>query len=133
MIALLAAPSGCAWIERSSVSSAPKNLAGSAASITPSISQSGRYVAFASAAPNLVAGDTNRTTDVFVRDNVAKTTERVSLSDDDAQSPSFSDQPAISDDGRYVAFAAAASWRVVTAIRCLTSTCVTDRTGRRRS
>jgi hypothetical protein len=45
------------------------------------ISEDGRFVVFTSAASNLVAGDTNGASDVFVRDLVAGTTERVSVSD----------------------------------------------------
>ena len=44
-----------------------------------SISADGRYVAFYSDGTNLVPGDTNRTLDVFVRDLLTKTTERVSV------------------------------------------------------
>jgi Tol biopolymer transport system component len=43
------------------------------------ISADGRFVAFVSYASNLVAGDTNDTSDVFVRDRVAKVTRRVSV------------------------------------------------------
>jgi len=50
------------------------------ASFTPSISADGRYVAFASAASTLVAGDTNNAEDVFVYDRVTRTTERVTRS-----------------------------------------------------
>ena len=45
----------------------------------------GAFVAFESSASNLVAGDTNDSNDVFVRDRVAGTTERVSVSSDGAQ------------------------------------------------
>ncbi len=45
----------------------------------PTISADGRYVAFHSDATNLVAGDTNGSRDVFVRDLQAQTTERVSM------------------------------------------------------
>ena len=44
-----------------------------------SISADGRYVAFFSDGTNLVPGDTNRNPDVFVRDLLTKTTERVSV------------------------------------------------------
>src|SRR5262245_23093552 len=43
------------------------------------VSADGRYVAFQSGSPNLVSGDTNSTWDVFVRDRVTETTERVSV------------------------------------------------------
>jgi Ca2+-binding RTX toxin-like protein len=69
------------------------------------ISGDGRYVSFWSEASNLVARDTNFRRDVFVRDLVAGTTERVSVSSDEVQGnrDSFS-EVSISPDGRYVAF-----------------------------
>jgi Tol biopolymer transport system component len=75
----------------------------------PAISWDGRYVAFASAASNLVRGDTNGKEDVFVRDTKAHTTERVSVATGGAQANGDSLQPSISADGRYVAFVSAAS------------------------
>ena len=45
----------------------------------PSISASGRYVAFTSNATNLVEGDNNSAFDVFVHDRRTATTERVSV------------------------------------------------------
>ena len=56
----------CVTLERSSVSSS--GVEGNGASVSPSLSGNGRYVAFTSAADNLVAGDTNGATDVFVSD-----------------------------------------------------------------
>jgi Tol biopolymer transport system component len=79
------------------------------ASFTPSISADGRYVAFASAASTLVAGDTNLAEDVFVYDRVARTNERVSVSSLGAEGNGASYGPAISADGRHVAFTSAAS------------------------
>ena len=71
----------------------------------PAISADGRFVAFASSATNLVRGDRNQTVDIFVRDRVAGTTERVSLPGDRRQEAnSDSSGPAISADGRFVAF-----------------------------
>lgn len=75
----------------------------------PAISANGRYVAFMSSASNLVASDTNQTWDVFVRDRLAGTTERVSVSSDGGQADYASDYVAISADGRYVAFRSIAS------------------------
>ncbi|MGH2755358.1 MAG: TolB family protein [Actinomycetota bacterium] len=49
------------------------------ASSCPSISANGRFVAFSSNASNLVEGDTNEITDVFVRDLKKRTTERISV------------------------------------------------------
>ena len=48
-------------------------------STEPSISADGRFVCFASTAVNLVPGDTNGYSDVFLRDLKAGTTQRVSL------------------------------------------------------
>jgi Tol biopolymer transport system component len=70
-----------------------------------SVSADGRYVAFASLAANLVPGDTNGVWDVFVRDRVLLTTERVSVASDGGQtSGADSLYASISADGRYVAF-----------------------------
>lgn len=75
------------------------------------VSANGRFVVFDSVADNLVAGDTNEMSDVFVRDRKTGETSRVSVtSDGDEAEPSAwpvragSRYGAISDDGRYVAF-----------------------------
>jgi RNA polymerase sigma factor (sigma-70 family) len=85
-------------------------------SISGIISADGRHVAFVSRASNLVAGDTNEQADVFVRDRVARTTERVSVASDGRQGNGESGtlapwgpegwgfQIGISDGGRLVAF-----------------------------
>jgi uncharacterized repeat protein (TIGR01451 family) len=80
------------------------------ASITPD----GRFVAFMSFADNLVAGDTNQFADVFVRDRLTGTTERVSVSSRGEQGNGHSgltlpSGAAISSDGRFVAFASDAT------------------------
>lgn len=75
----------------------------------PVASADGRYVAFRSAANNLVPGDSNGVADIFLRDTVAETTTRVSLSAGGAQANQESYDPFISDDGRYVAFLSNAS------------------------
>ena len=70
----------------------------------PSISADGRFVAFASHASNLVSGDTNYYEDVFVHDRQTGQTRRVSISSDGTQADYWSEAPAISADGRFVAF-----------------------------
>ncbi len=70
----------------------------------PAISGDGRYIAFTSYATTLVTGDTNGCTDVFFRDWVARQTSLVSLSPGGTQGNGNSDSPAISGNGRYVAF-----------------------------
>ncbi len=74
----------------------------------PATSADGRYVAFVSAADNLVAGDANGVPDVFVRDRQAGTTERVSVASGGGEADAFSWYPATSGDGRYVVFLSAA-------------------------
>lgn len=66
----------------------------------PSISADGRFVAFMSFSSNLVPGDINGTSDVFVHDKNTGETSRVSVT---AQG-SGGNHPSISGDGRYVAF-----------------------------
>jgi hypothetical protein len=70
----------------------------------PAISADGRYVAFASLADNLVVGDTNGTWDVFLHDRETGQTTRVSVTSGGGQGDGPSEYPAISPDGRYVAF-----------------------------
>ena len=74
-----------------------------------SIGDNGRYITFSSSATNLVAGDTNEQSDVFVYDRILKTTERVSVSSDGTQANNSSSFGSISGDGRYVAFESTAS------------------------
>ncbi|NMG06351.1 PD40 domain-containing protein [Brasilonema sp. UFV-L1] len=78
-------------------------------SSTPSISADGRFVAFYSFANNLVPGDTNNNSDIFVRDLQTGTTTRVSVADDGTQGNNFSSSPSISADGRFVAFSSNAN------------------------
>lgn len=73
------------------------------------ISANGRYVVFESAATNLVAGDTNGISDIFLRDRTLTTTTRISLDTSGQQLIQGGSAPAISDDGRYIAFATTAS------------------------
>ena len=77
---------------------------GDAGGSTASLSANGRYVAFHSDSTDLVPGDTNAARDVFVRDRATGTTRRVSVSTTLAEGDGFSDLPAISGNGRWVAF-----------------------------
>jgi uncharacterized repeat protein (TIGR01451 family) len=94
---------GCYGTERVSLSSSEVQGNGDTVG-WPAITPDGRYVAFASAASNFVAGDTNGVVDVFVRDRQLGTTERVSVSSSGGQGNGDSRNPSISADGRYVAF-----------------------------
>jgi Tol biopolymer transport system component len=100
-----AAPSGPLTLV--SVSTAGESRSGGAASINAN----GRYVVFLSDASDLVPGDTNDITDVFVRDRWTGTTSRANLTSAEEQTPpagdpgaGYSDSGSISADGRYVAF-----------------------------
>ncbi len=75
----------------------------------PAISDDGRFVAFASDASNLVSGDTNNTEDIFVKDRQTGVTTRVSVRSNGAEANGGSTSPAISGDGRFVAFYSEAS------------------------
>ncbi len=70
----------------------------------PSMSTDGRYVAFASDATDLVTGDTNSARDIFLFDSQTNLVRRLSLSQQGAQGNGASNNPAVSGNGRYVAF-----------------------------
>ncbi len=99
--------------ERISISSAGVQGNASSSGPRPAITPDGRFIAFGSNATNLVADDTNGFPDVFVRDRLLGTTERVSVSSAGVQgnnkSGADSYELAISDDGRYVEFCSLAS------------------------
>ena len=80
--------------------------AAAGASDASSISADGRYVAFASTAPNLVAGDTNLSADVFVHDRATGSTVRASVTAGGGQAATASSlQPGgLSANGQLVAF-----------------------------
>ncbi len=91
--------------ERASVGSALAQA--NAASSLPSLSRNGRYVAFESEGTNLVAGDSNGASDVFVHDRLGGGTQRASVDELGFQGDNASllSGPAqISSDGRFVVF-----------------------------
>jgi Tol biopolymer transport system component len=77
--------------------------------VSPAISADGRYVAFQSSATNLVSGDTNGVSDIFLRDRQAGITRRVSTTSSGTQGNRASYAPSISADGEHVAFASHAT------------------------
>jgi Tol biopolymer transport system component len=81
---------------------APVALPGNGPTGNAAISAEGRFVAIASAASNLVGGDTNGVFDAFVRDRAAGTNERVSVAADGGQANGQSGVQAISSDARFV-------------------------------
>jgi Tol biopolymer transport system component len=72
------------------------------------VSGNGRYVAFTSAASNLVDSDRNDSLDVFVHDRVTHATIRASVSSEGGSRPGESAAPAISADGRWITYASTA-------------------------
>ncbi|MDT9697399.1 hypothetical protein [Streptomyces sp. P17] len=76
-----------------------------------SLSSDGRYLAFVSDDSEVVPGDTNGVTDVFVRDLRRGTVERVNVASDGTQAEGGAygtHRAEISGDGRYVAFVSTA-------------------------
>lgn len=95
--------------ERLSISSSGEEGNDWESGLFPSINADGRYVSFESCASNLVPNDTNNKCDIFVRDRLTGQTERVSISSTGIQGDGHSQRPAISADGRYVAFSSFAT------------------------
>jgi hypothetical protein len=91
---------------RVSTDAANAQVAG--ASRHPRASADGRFVAFSSTATTLVAGDTNGSADVFVKDRQTGAVTRVSVRTGGAEALGDSGTPDISADGRYVTFVSAA-------------------------
>ncbi len=87
----------------------PAGAPANARSSHPTIAAAGDVVAFASFASNLVAGDTNGTQDVFLFDRVSGTTSRATRATTGDEADSFSFNPALSSDGRFVAFGSGAT------------------------
>lgn len=84
--------------QTSRVSMASSGTQGNDSSTSPQISDDGRYVAFDSSASNLVAGDNNGVSDIFVHDRQTAQTSQITAGN------GVSVHPALSADGRFVAF-----------------------------
>lgn len=105
--ALLAVPAA-AW----AVSAGPSELVssnssgqqGQTVSSQPSATADGQLVAFNSLSTNLVPGDTNGRSDVFVKDRRSGALERVSTTSSGEQGDGSAERASISADGRYVVF-----------------------------
>ena len=100
-------------------------------SFAPSISANGRFVAFTSAATNLVptVPDKNDHLDIFVCDRATGAIDIASVSSDGTQGNGDSILPAISEDGRFVAFKSIASNLVPNDLNNLVDVFVRDREG----
>lgn len=87
------------------ISRTPSGAVGNGESVFADISADGRYVVFESAATNLLAvADQNSARDIFVRDRQTGVTSLISKSSGGAQGDGVSENPSISENGRYVAF-----------------------------
>jgi Tol biopolymer transport system component len=86
------------------VSVASDGTQANAASSRPSLSADGRFVAFESLASNLVSGDTNAMSDIFVHDRLTGETSRISINLHGEQGDGPSEAASISGNGRWVAF-----------------------------
>jgi Tol biopolymer transport system component len=82
---------------------------GNSGGLHPSLDATGRFVAFESLSNNLVPSDTNNKMDVFLRDRTLQVTRRISVDAAGNQADDASGPPLLSSDGRYVAFASAAT------------------------
>src|SRR5205807_7040430 len=115
------------------ISVSTNGIAGNGYSSSATMTPDGRYVAFVSAAADLVTGDTNGLPDVFMRDTQTGTTVMASVG---ARSQGFvpnlgttgSDAPEISADGRYIVFWSSAS-NLVSGVRKLGDIYVRDLIG----
>ena len=107
--------------ETTRVSVASDGGEGNLGAHAPAFSGDGRFVAFESLSGNLVEGDTHlcfaywdpqrlwNCSDIFVHDRVTGETTRVSVASDGTQANNHSFSPALSGDGRFVAFESGAS------------------------
>ncbi|MGO1080896.1 TolB family protein, partial [Inquilinus sp. CA228] len=91
------------------VSAAGDGTQGNSVSLAAQVSADGRFVVFESYASNLVAGDSNGVSDIYLRDTLTGTTTRLSVGLGGAQANGSSFSAAISADGRFVTFSSFAS------------------------
>jgi Tol biopolymer transport system component len=91
------------------VSLTDRGTPSNASSLASSISGDGSRVAFKSIATDMVEGDGNGVQDIFLRDLVRGTTERISVASDGTQANEYCSSPALSADGQHVAFYSPAS------------------------
>ena len=92
-----------------SASTSASGQLGNGPSRHPSISRDGRIVVFDSEADNLVANDTNRAGDIFVKNLASGAIERVNLGPASTQASRGAAYPATSADGRFVLFESVAT------------------------
>ena len=93
-------------VRLTSPNAAVGHVEGNAGSLSGTISNDGHYLVFLSGATNLVASDTNKSSDIFRKDLLTGAIELVSTAADGAhtQGNNSSNQSSVSADGRYVVF-----------------------------
>jgi len=91
------------------VSADPVGVSANLTSFEANFSSDGRYVVFTSMANNLVDGDNNDASDIFIKDLLTDGIELVSCTSSDTQSNNDSQAAEFSADGRYVVFESTAS------------------------
>jgi Tol biopolymer transport system component len=104
LVAIGFAATGALAQETTRVSVTTDGYQSESASLNAAISGDGRFVVFEGWSYALVAGDTNRLPDIFLRDRATGETVRISLGPNRVQADGRSFQPAISANGRFVAF-----------------------------
>ena len=75
----------------------------------PEVNGDGRFVVFSSWASNLIAGDGNQDSDIFIHDRLIGTTDLISKNREGIQANGYSIEPSISTSGRFVAFVSSAN------------------------
>ena len=100
------------------VSATSGGISGNGASESPAISADGNFVAFRSAASDLVAVDTNGDADIFIRNLTTNSTTLVSVASDETQANNEAFAPSISSNGQFVAFFSYATNLVFDACDC---------------
>lgn len=70
----------------------------------PVVSFDGRFIAFVSDATNIVPGDTNGVSDVFLYDDLAQAIVRISVKEDGSEADAPSQTPSLSTNGTKIAF-----------------------------
>jgi len=91
------------------ISARPDGAPGNNRSTYPAMSSNARYVAFESMASDLVEGDENMTTDIFLRDREEDSLVRVSVASDGGDTNGASSRPSVSASGSSVVFCSSAS------------------------
>ncbi len=86
------------------ITNAPDGSPGNGDSVAPQITYDGRFIVFLSFASNLVIGDTNGQSDIFVYDVEKDKIRRVNVAEDGTQSNGLSKDPSICTNGRFVSF-----------------------------